>query len=296
MKILITGSNGLLGQKLVTLFNRRSIPYLATGRGVNRNSEAHSYQTVDLLNTVQIEQVMAEYGPEVVIHTAAMTQVDQCETDQELCWKLNVEVVESLINVCKNHNVHLIHLSTDFIFDGESGPYSEQDQANPVNYYGTSKLAAEQKLQSSDIAYAIVRTILVYGINPNLSRSNIILWVKESLEEEKEIQVVDDQFRTPTLAEDLAEACLLVAQQKAQGIYHISGKDLLTPYDMAMITAEYFNLDKKLIKRTDSTNFTQPAKRPLKTGFKLDKARKELGYDPHSFAEGLAMVASQLPA
>ncbi len=295
MKILITGANGLLGQKLVGLFNERSIEYLATGRGPNRNSAAQFYEEMDLVDKTQVQTVMEDYAPEVVIHAAAMTQVDQCEQEQSLCWQLNVEVVQNLAEICGTRSIHLIHLSTDFIFDGEQGPYAEEDVPNPVNYYGQSKLAAEQILLESGGSYAIVRTILVYGITANMSRSNIILWVKRSLEAGKEIQVVDDQFRTPTLAEDLAMGCLLVAQRKAQGIFHISGKDLLTPYDMAQMTAEYFQLNKKLIKRTNSKKFTQPAKRPLKTGFILKKAQTELGYQPHSFAKGLAKVASQLP-
>jgi len=294
MKILITGANGLLGQKLVDLFNEKGIDYLATARGNNRNEAVKSYATMDLQNYPEVQQVVQAYGPQIIIHTAAMTQVDQCEAEKELCWSLNVEVVQNLAALCSEQSIHLVHLSTDFIFDGADGPYCEDDLPNPVNYYGESKLAAEEYLINSKTSHAILRTILVYGVTADMSRSNIILWVKKSLEAGKEIQVVDDQFRTPTLAEDLAQGCLLAAEQKAQGVFHISGKDLLTPYDMAQMTAEYFKLDKKLIKRANSKTFTQPAKRPLKTGFDLKKSRAELGYNPRSFAEGLAVVAAQL--
>jgi dTDP-4-dehydrorhamnose reductase len=118
--------------------------------------------------------------------------------------------------------------------------------------------------------------------------------VKNSLEQKKTIQVVNDQWRTPTLAEDLAMGCYLAAKKKAKGIYHISGKDFLSPYDIAIHTATYFNLDKSLIKATDSTQFKQTARRPLTTGFIIEKARKELGYEPHSFVEGIAILASQI--
>jgi dTDP-4-dehydrorhamnose reductase len=165
---------------------------------------------------------------------------------------------------------------------------------NPVNYYGESKLAAEKAIINSTISWAILRTVLVFGVTPDMSRSNIVLWVKKSLEEGKTIHVVNDQWRTPTLAEDLAMGCFLAAQKKATGIYHISGEEMITPYEIAKQTAEYFNLDKSLIKLTDSKQFRQPAARPPKTGFIISKAKKELGYQPHTFKEGLAVLASQL--
>jgi dTDP-4-dehydrorhamnose reductase len=135
--------------------------------------------------------------------------------------------------------------------------------------------------------------VLVYGIVSDMSRSNIILWVKKSLEEGKNIKVVTDQFRTPTLAEDLAKGCWLMTDKEAEGIFHISGKDFLTPYEMAIKTADFFHLDKSLISEADSSNFTQPAKRPPRTGFILDKAISVLGYNPVSFEEGIAIVAEQ---
>ena len=294
MKVLITGANGLLGQKLVHLLGSKEIAFLATSRGECRIADSTvPYQTLDVTEESQVNSVVATYKPSCIVHTAAMTQVDQCETDRDQCWDLNVNAVSHLIKAASVHGVHLVHLSTDFIFDGTDGPYTEEANANPINYYGESKLAAEQLLINSTISYSILRTVLVYGTTPGISRSNIITWVKQSLESGKEIQVVDDQFRTPTLAEDLAMGCLLASQQQATGIFNISGKNLLTPYDIAQITANHFSLDKKLIKRANSKTFQQPAKRPLKTGFVIDKARKELGYQPHSFADGLALTAAQ---
>ena len=139
-----------------------------------------------------------------------------------------------------------------------------------------------------------IRTVLVYGVTKDQSRSNIVLWVKKSLEEGKPIRLVNDQWRTPTLAEDLAMGCLLAAKKKATGIFHISGTEMLTPYDIAIQTANFFGLDKSLIQKTDSSEFKQPAARPPKTGFIIDKAKRELGYKPHTFAEGLAVLAVQL--
>lgn len=296
MKILITGANGLLGQKLVSLLQQEeNIELLATSRGESRLPESNiNYKSLDIENKEKVAEVVSSFGPDAIIHTAAMTNVDTCEQNREACWKANVTAVENLVAAAEDNNSFFIHLSTDFIFSGEDGPYSEDAEASPVNYYGESKLASEEVVKRCKAPWAIVRTVLVYGITPGMSRSNIILWVKEGLEGGKTLQIVDDQLRSPTLAEDLAAGCLLVARQKAEGIWHISGKEMLTPYDMAIKTADFFNLDKSLINKTDSTRFTQPAKRPPKTGFIIDKATEQLGYRPHSFEEGIALLAEQL--
>lgn len=295
--ILITGSNGLLGQKLVDLLSKEeNIRLIATAKGDNRlpNQEGYVYQSLDITDSQQVNEVFAANKPQIVIHTAAMTNVDTCESDLEGCESLNVKAVEFLVNACEKHGSFLCHLSTDFIFDGADGPYDEEATPNPISIYGESKLKAEKIIQASSIRWAIARTVLVFGIVPDMSRTNIILWVKKSLEEGKQINVVTDQFRTPTLAEDLAMGCWLIAQKEAEGIFNISGEELLTPYEMAIQTAEYFHLPKELIKPADSSTFTQPAKRPPRTGFILDKAKRVLGYQPRSFNEGIALLAKQI--
>lgn len=297
MKILLTGSNGLLGQKLVELIvSEKKHELIATARGENRlpNKDHYQYTSLDITDEAAVNEIIGREKPNAIIHTAAMTNVDQCETEKEDCWKLNVEAVRYLIKASETNNCFLVHLSTDFIFDGEAGPYTEEDKPNPISYYGESKLAAEKLLIDSNIKWAIARTVLVYGIAHDMSRSNIILWVKKSLEDSKGINVVDDQWRSPTLAEDLAKGCLLIAEKEATGIYNISGKNLMTPYEMAIQTADYFKLDKSFITKTDGSKFTQTAKRPPKTGFILDKAIKNLGYNPHSFEEGIAILAQQI--
>ena len=294
MKILITGANGLLGQKLVNILQQEKADFLATSRGESRILlEGINYQSLDIENKDEVNEVVSRYKPDVIIHTAAMTNVDTCEQDRESCWKANVTAVENLVEAAEANKSFFIHLSTDFIFSGDSGPYSEDAKGEPVNFYGESKLASEEVVKKCKTPWAIVRTVLVYGITPGMSRSNIILFVKNGLENGKPLQIVDDQVRSPTLAEDLAAGCLLVAKQKAEGIWHISGKDILTPYDMAIKTADFFKLDKSFINRTDSTKFTQPAKRPPRTGFIIDKAIEKLGYAPHSFEEGIAILAEQ---
>lgn len=294
MKILITGSNGLLGQKLLALCLRKGTEVIATSLGRNRFDDSLTYLTMDITNSAEVEEVIGKTKPDVIINTAAMTNVDQCEDEKERCLLLNVAAVKNLVQSCEKHNSFLVHLSTDFVFDGSHGPLNENDKPNPVNFYGESKLKSELLIQESKCGWAIARTILVYGVLQNMSRSNIILWVKESLEKGIEIQVVDDQFRTPTLAEDLADGCCLIATKQAAGIWNIGGKDLLTPYQMAIKTAEFFNLDQNLIKRTNSSAFRQRAVRPLKTGLVIEKAQSQLGYNPHSFEEGIQIVAKQM--
>ena len=296
-KILITGSNGLLGQKLVFLLSQQAdIQLIATSRGANRMdfTDGYEYQEMDITNAKQVAEVIEKVRPDAIIHTAAMTNVDECEGSKDLCWAMNVKAVEYLTEACIKHQIFLCHLSTDFVFDGQSGPYREEDLPSPVSFYGWSKYAAEEVLKRSKCPWSIVRTVLVYGITNDMSRSNIILWVKNSLEQQKSIKVVTDQFRTPTLAEDLAMGCYLVVNKKAEGIFHISGKDFLTPYEMAIKTADFFGLDKSLISKVDAKNFTQPAKRPARTGFILDKAINIFGYNPVSFEEGIEILAGQI--
>jgi dTDP-4-dehydrorhamnose reductase len=304
MKILITGSNGLLGQKLVyKLRNKKEVTCIATARGDNRllKRDGYEYRSLDITNKNNVEQVFAEFLPDVIINTAAMTNVDACETDRENCWLMNATAVAYQVDTLtglkakhKNYNPHFIHLSTDFIFDGTHGPLDENEKPNPLSYYAESKLEAEKIVLASDLDWAIARTVLVYGIVDNMSRSNIVLWVKSNLEQGKTINVVDDQFRTPTLAEDLADGCILIAEKRAKGIYNISGKDFYSILELARVVADYYGLDKNLIKPSKSADIKQPAKRPPITGFIIDKAKKELGYDPHSFTEGIKILEEQL--
>ncbi len=299
MKILLTGANGLLGQKLVELILRKGEHKLiATARGKNRLpiQEGFTYQSLDITNKIEVATVIGKYKPDAVINTAAMTNVDQCELEKEAGWDANVNSVKYLVEACEAHNCYLLHLSTDFIFDGTKGPLTEEETPAPVNYYGEGKLAAEKIIINSNLKWAMARTVLVYGVVADMSRSNIILWVKNSLESGKAIKVVNDQWRTPTLAEDLAMGCYLIVAQQAEGIYNISGKDMLTPYDMALKVRDYFDLEGSLISKADSSTFSQPAKRPAKTGFMIDKAIKELGYNPHSFDEGIEIIANQVAA
>jgi dTDP-4-dehydrorhamnose reductase len=296
MKILVTGSNGLLGQKLSQILgNQPAIQPIFTARkNLTYPIKNGVFRILDIANQAQVHAVLTEQKPDVIIHTAAMTQVDDCELQREECWKQNVLATEYLVEAAQGIGAHFVHVSTDFIFDGTAGPLEETAKPGPVNYYGQSKLAAEEAVQNSKLKWAILRTVLVFGVAHDMSRSNIVLWVKKSLEGGKQIKVVNDQWRTPTLAEDLAMGCWLAAQKYATGIFNISGEEMMTPYDIAIRTARFFKLDESLITKTDSTQFKQPAARPLKTGFIIEKAKRELGYKPHAFEAGLALIQSQI--
>ncbi len=296
-KILITGANGLLGQKLVyALKNREDLVVIATARGENRlaNTQGYEFVSMNIEKQKEVEDTLMKYSPDTIIHCAAMTNVDVCEQKKEECWAANVTAVQNICEAAEKVKAHLIHVSTDFIFDGKNGPYKEDAQPNPVSYYGESKLAAEKIVEKYKGKWAILRTVLVYGLVDNMSRSNIVLWAKGGLEKGKTIKVVNDQFRTPTLAEDLAQGCVLVMDTKAQGIYNISGKDYMSILELVHKVADYYHLDKSLIQPISSSSLNQPAMRPPITGFIINKAIKDLNYQPHSFEEGIKILEEQL--
>lgn len=289
MNILITGSNGLLGQYLVRDLASAGYKIIATGRGKNRLPEyaGVNYISLDITDNAAVLETIEKNKPDIVVHAAAMTQPDACELNKEECWVTNVQATAYLAEAVQKTGSTIIYVSTDFVFDGKDGPYKEDDDTAPVNYYGESKLAAEEIIKQSNNRWAIVRTVLVYGNILSGTRSNIVTWVKDNLEQRKNIKVVDDQIRTPTYVEDLSKGIMLIIKNNAQGIFHISGKEVLTPYQMALQVADYFSLDKSLMEKVNASTFSQPAQRPLKTGFVITKAEKELGFAPVSFMEGI---------
>jgi dTDP-4-dehydrorhamnose reductase len=299
MKILITGSNGLLGQKLVyKLLDNPSVEVIATSKGPNRISrkDGYRYFSLDISNREEVIRLISEVKPECIINTAAMTNVDACENDKPGCKALNIDAVSHLVEGAKLTNAYFVHLSTDFVFDGKKGPYREEDIPNPLSYYADSKLQSEKIVEASGLDWAILRTIIIYGVVDDVQRSNLVLWTKSSLEEGKSINVITDQFRSPTLAEDLADACIAAVLKRATGIFHIAGPedDIDSIINLVKRIAGFYGLDQSLIKPVTSAELKQPAVRPPYTGFILDKARTILGYEPHSFLEGLKIVTQQL--
>ncbi len=297
MKILITGSNGLLGQKLLhKLRVDNTVDFIATSKGYNRvsNKYGYTYISLDITNKKEVEQVISTQNPDVVINTAAMTNVDLCEEKKKECDSLNIDAVGYLADVCRRIDAHFIQISTDFIFDGEDGPYTEEDVPNPLSYYGLSKLKSEQLLQKHNVKWTILRTIIVFGVGENLSKGNIVLWAKDVLAKGDPLNIIDDQFRAPTLAEDLADICILAAKKKALGIFNASGKDIMSIYEIVERIAKHYGNSTDNLNKISTSTLNQKALRPPKTGFILDKSRNELGYSPHSFEECLAIIDEQL--
>lgn len=293
MRILITGSNGLLGQKIVGQLAKASINFLATSKGVNRNPSCSNvnYHQMDISNALEIEKVFSTFLPTHIIHTAAMTNVDHCEQQPDECNRINFEAVQLLFHAAQKINAHFQLLSTDFVFDGEEGNYKEEDQVNPLSLYAQSKVNAENYLLASNsINWSIVRTIIVYGTANNLSRNNIIYWAKDALEKGQELSIIDDQFRAPTWANDLAWACIRICELNKMGIYHISGPETFSIYEIVEKIAQFFNLPTKTLSKSSSLNLNQPAKRPPKTGFDLTKAKTELGYKPKTLEETFSIL------
>ncbi len=296
-KVLVTGSNGLLGQKLTDLFSvQPNWELLATGSGVNRHPahKEYRYETLDITDIAAMQALLESELPDVVIHTAAMTQVDDCEFKHEECLALNVTAVEHLAQLSKKMGFHLVYVSTDFIFDGIKPMYTELDEANPLSYYGWSKLEGEKKVMENANSYSIIRTVLVYGLVADMRRTNIVLWAFNTLKQQKPANVVNDQYRTPTFAEDLAMGCFLVADQRAQGIFNIAGKDFMSIMELVERVAKFYGYSMDCIKGVDSNTLNQPAKRPPITGLDIGKAQRILGYAPHSFEEGLAALGLEV--
>lgn len=297
MKIVVTGSNGLTGQKLITILKKKAeVDLIATSRTPDKyfDPKGYTFECLDITDKTACDYIISKYNPDVLINAAVQGNVDICEENKSEAWKQNVEAVINLTHSCNTNNVHFIHLSTDFVFDGLTGMYSENDIPEPVSYYGYTKLEGEKYLIENSKSWSIVRTVLVYGHNQNMTRSNIALWVKNSLEQGKPIKVVSDQYRTPTLAEDLAEGCYQIASKGLSGVYHISGPQYLSVYEIANIVAEEFGLDKSLISPISSISLNQIGKRPPKTGFDISKARNDLNYDPHDLRSGLKILKEQL--
>lgn len=290
MKILITGSNGLLGQKIVKLCVEQELDFYATSIGENRNSDCPNdkYMGVDIAQRVSVFELMKTIKPTHVIHTAAITNVDYCELNPEECQLVNVAGTENLVDAANEVKACFQFLSTDFVFDGQKGNYREEDEVNPLSVYARSKVVGENLVRNkSAFGWSIVRTIIVYGIGNNLSRSNLIVWAKNSLEKGTEMNIIDDQFRAPTYAEDLAKGCLNIIEKNELGIFHLCGPETMSIYEIVGRIAKYYKYNMSSVNRVSSATLNQPAKRPPKTGFDLAKAQSKISYSPMTIEESL---------
>lgn len=293
-RILITGSNGMLGQRAVQFYlKNENVELLATSVEEKSLIENVDYISCDIKDRNSIKKIILDYCPDFIIHTAAFTNVDLSEKLREDAWKINVKGVEYISEAARAIDTHIIHISTDYIFDGKDGPYSENAIPNPLGYYGRTKLASENALRISNTYFTILRTNVLYGIALN-SRPDFVRWVVSSLDENKNIRIVNDQINNPTFIDDLVQAINKIIEFKKTGIFNVGGIEFLSRYDFTLRIADYFNLDKKLITPIRTEELKQSARRPLKSGLIILKAETELGYKPHSIIESLAAMKKEL--
>ncbi len=293
-RILVVGANGMLGQRVLEFYSTlRDFELLATSVEDKLVLENIDYIQSDISDRNQIKKVIYDFCPDYIINAAAYTNVDKSETERELAWKINVKGVEYLSESARVLDSHLIHISTDYLFDGKNGPYTENDIPNPLGYYARTKLASENVLKISGSKNTILRTNVLYG-TAKYSRPDFVKWVVDSLRAKKEIKIVDDQINNPTFIDDLVQAINKVVEQRKEGIYNIGGDEFINRYDFTIIIAEFFNLDKSLIKRIKTEDLNQPARRPLKSGLITIKAQSELGYKPHTILQSLELLRSEL--
>ncbi|MFH1943668.1 MAG: dTDP-4-dehydrorhamnose reductase [bacterium] len=292
--ICVTGGNGLLGGKVLAAALGRyrlvSVDLHETSTVSNQNLE---YISSDITDKKRIYNDIVRSTPDCVIHGAAFTNVDGCERGRATVWDVNVRGTENVALACKALNIKMIHLSTDYVFDGKDGPYSEEDQPNPIGYYGITKLESEGVVRRLLEDYVIVRAMVLYGFAPGV-RMNFVTWVVDRLRRGENISIVVDQYGTPTLADDLAEALLVIFEKDGTGIYHASGKEWMSRYDFTLRICEVFHLDPDLIVKTTTDRLNQAAPRPLRSGLKTDKIRREMGVRFSSVVDGLRTVKKQM--
>lgn len=285
MKILVTGSNGLLGQKLAAY-----APGHAEVWGVDLQEKSFSavlrYQPADLGDVAVVAELVRRIEPQWIVNTAAFTDVDGAEKNRQACWRVNVTAVENLAAACVETKAKLVHVSTDYIFDGRNGPYREDDPPHPIGWYGETKLAGEAVLPDSGIDCAIVRTMVLYGVG-NHVRPNYVTWLVEKLRKREPVRIVTDQFGNTTLADELAEAIWKLIACDGRGVYHIAGSEITDRHTVALQVANVFDLDAGLIQAIRTEQLQQPAPRPMQSGLVVDKALRELGVRLSNVEDGL---------
>lgn len=287
--VLITGANGFLGHYLTQRLLRSGHKVVATGKGPCRlpfQSPDLFYHQLDLTEPESVFHLFEATQPQIVVHAGAMTRPDECEGARDAAWQVNVAGTENVLAAAEASAAYVVHISTDFVFGGTKECYTEFDAPDPVNYYGVTKWEAEKRVQAYKGPWAVVRPILIYGY-PQRGRENILMLVAAALQEGRELKLFTDQLRLPTYVEDLTWGIEQVMTRKAEGIYHFCGPDAWSPYDIGQCVAEYLDLNKGLIKPVTAATFHQPARRPPRTMFLLDKVKNEFGYKPTTFKDGL---------
>jgi len=293
MRTLITGCNGLLGQKLI---RNRAHQEEILGIDLGSNSLVtdidFQYKTLDLCDRPKTIELIRSFKPDLILHAAAMTNVDKCELEKEACWQANVIATDSIVTGANYCASKIVFISTDYIFDGISGPYTEDDTPNPIGYYGKSKLAAENLIRGSGLSNVIIRTIVLYGVGIGL-KASFVGWLLSELRAERTVNIVTDQRGNTTLADDLVRGIDRIISLKKDGIYNIGGSDHLSRFDFAIETANFFGLRTDLIKPITTDKLKQPAKRPLLSGLDTSKAETELFISFYDLKKSLSIYQQQ---
>lgn len=285
-KILITGALGQLGHSIhVQLVNKYNILLTDLGKSSLKN-----YSILDITSESDIKRILQDTNPEIIINLAAYTDVDGCENNPQKAFEVNFEAVELLLN---NYDGYFIQISTDYVFDGKNGPYSESDETSPISEYGKSKLAAEQYIENNYKEWCIVRTNVLFDYQSGTDAS-FIKWIIESLNNDEQILVVIDQWNNPTWTYHLASILESIIENKARGLFHYGGADYLSRYEFALMIAEVFNLDSSLIKPIKTVELNQVARRPLNGGLKTDKIEQTLNLKSHKLRDSLIEIKSRM--
>ena len=268
-KVLIVGSGGILGSELSIRLNEL-FDVLALPKSSSKNF-------LDITDFNMMYSIFKNFDPDFVINCAAFTNVDSCESNKQIARNVNVKGLMNLLK-CMSKNSKMIHISSDYVFDGKDGNYKENDMKKPINYYGKTKLEADNLLMGSNSNYLIIRPNVLYS--SNISKNNHFLsWVVNSLKEKTEISVVNDQISNPVYVSDLVEviaSCLLVDYN---GVYHFGSEDVISRYDFALLISKIFKLDESLINPIKTSDLKQIANRPKKSFLNCNKIISDLNID-----------------
>ena len=293
-RIFIVGANGMLGQRTIEFYKSvKNVQLFACSIEENPLFNNVDYLCCNITERDKIKKAVYNFMPDVIINAAAYTNVDLSETERETAWKINVKGVEHLAETARVIDAQIIHISSDYIFDGKNGPYYENDKPNPLGYYGRTKLASENVLKISGAHHTILRTNVLYGV-ASKSKADFVEWLINTVRSGKPVRIVDDQSSNPTFIDDLVQAISKVIEFRKHGVYNIGGKEFLSMYEFTEIIADYFNLDKSLITPIKTEELNQAARRPLKSGLITLKAETELGYKPVAIRESLAIIKKVL--
>jgi dTDP-4-dehydrorhamnose reductase len=229
----------------------------------------------------------------VIINAAAYTNVDKCEDERKICWETNVKSIEKILEVSESFSPLFIQVSSDYVFDGNSGSYREIDEPKPLGYYGFCKLAGEKLLRSCGLEYLIIRTSILYGTG-NKIRPNYVTWIINELKNGKKIRVVNDQYGNPTFVDDLSEAIYRLLEKEVYGVFHVSGKESCSRYNFALKIAQIFELNSELIEEITSEQLKQKAPRPMNSSFVLYKLSNTIDWLPSNVEQGLIKLKKQM--